>query len=236
MLWFCRAVLTIVCGGLLAGCASSGRLDEGSSAVAVAQALPPPDSPAAALDFSNYRIGPSDKIAVSVFGANELNREGEVDAAGNFAMPLIGSVVAGGKTPEELSAEIAAKLQGRYLKKPQVAVNVRDARSQTFTVDGSVRSPGVYPIVGRMTLQQAIATAKGADETANIGNVVIFRTVSDRKMAALFNLKAIRTGKLADPDIYGNDIVVVGENATRRFFKDVTGAFPLLGAFVPVIR
>lgn len=235
MLGFCRGILTLVACGLLVGCAGSGRLSESSSAVTVADALPPPDTRGAALDFSNYRIGPLDQIAITVFGATELTREGTVDAAGNFAMPLIGSVVAGGKTPEELSQEISAKLKGRYLKKPEVSVNVREARSQTFTVDGSVRSPGIYPIVGRLTLQQAIATAKGADEYANIGNVVIFRTVNNQKMAALFNLKAIRTGKLRDPDIYGNDIVVVGENATKRFFKDVTSAFPLLGAFTPVL-
>jgi polysaccharide export outer membrane protein len=203
--------------------------------VVVADSLPAPGQDRSRLDFSNYRIGPSDEIVVKVLGADELEREGTVDAAGNFSMPLVGSVAAGGKTPAELSQDIAGKLAGRYLKNPQVSVNVKKAVSQTFTVDGAVTAPGVYPITGRLTLQQAIATAKGANEFANINNVVIFRTVNDRRMAALFNLKDVRSGRLADPDIYGNDIVVVGENATKRFFKDVTGAFPVLGAFIPVL-
>ena len=238
MTLFCRAVLAVTSCVLVAACSTSGgkaRLDERSTAVVVADSLPAPDTRSRNVDFSQYRIGPSDKIKVAVFGAEELEREGFVDAAGMFSLPLVGSVLAGGKTPDELSADIATRLQGRYLKNPQVTVNVLEAVSQTFTVDGAVREPGVYPIVGRVTLQQAIARAKGADEFANVSNVVVFRTVNNRKMAALFSLKDIRSGRLEDPDIFGNDIVVVGENATKRFFRDVTGAFPILGAFIPVL-
>jgi polysaccharide export outer membrane protein len=219
----------------LSGCASSPLLGEGSSAVAVAKSLPPPDQTGMALDLSNYRIGPLDVIRVEVFGAPELTREAEVDAAGNFSVPLAGPVQAAGRSPAELSDAIAEKLRGRYLKSPQISVNIVKAMSKTFTVDGAVRQPGNYPIVGKMTLQQAIATARGADEAANLNNVVIFRTVNNQKAAALYSLKAIRAGQLDDPQIYGNDIVVVGESAARRFLKDFGGMFPMLGQFVPVL-
>jgi len=220
---------------VLAACSSGATLNQSSRAVAVTNALPAPDQTGMSRNLSNYRIGPLDQIKVEVFGAPELTREGEVDAAGSFAMPLVGTVTAGGKTPVELSQEVSAKLQGRYLKNPQVSVNIVKAQGQTFTVDGAVQQPGVYPIVGQITLQQAIATARGANETANINNVVVFRTVSGRKMAALFSLKDVRGGRIADPEIYGNDIIVVGENAARRFFRDLTSSFPLLNVFVPVL-
>lgn len=236
MLWLRGWLLAVVTGLLLAGCASNRpMLDENSRAVTVAANLPVPDQTGMSVDLSNYRIGPLDEIRVEVFGAPELTREGEVDAAGNFAMPLVGTVQAGGKSPLELSEAVAEQLKGRYLKRPQVSVNIKKARGQTFTVDGAVKQPGVYPIIGRITLQQAIATAKGADTSANIGNVVMFRNVNNRKMAALYNLKDIRAGRLPDPDVYGNDIIVVGENATRRLFEDLTRSFPILGAFVPVL-
>lgn len=221
---------------LLAACASGASgLDKSSSAVRVASTLPAPDEARPAIDFSNYRIGPLDEIAVKVFGADELGREGVVDAAGNFSMPLVGAVPVGGKTPQQVADDIGSKLKGRYLKNPQVSVNITKAQSQTVTVDGAVQQPGVYPIVGRMTLQQAVAIAKGAGELANLNSVVVFRTVGGQKMAALFSLKDIRTGRSPDPDIYGNDIVVVGENATRRFFKDLTQSFPALGVFAPIL-
>ncbi len=230
------AVLIGVLAVALSACASDPQLSaSGSSAVQVAQALPAPDETGMSVDLSNYRLGPLDQIKVEVFGAPELTREGEVDAAGNFALPLVGSVAAGGKTPGELGEVITAQLKGRYLKNPQVSVNIVKAKGQTFTVDGAVKQPGLYPIIGRMTLQQAVATARGADQTANLGNVVIFRTVQNKKMAALFNLKDIRAGRLQDPDVYGNDIIVVGESATRRFFNDFTKAFPVLGNFVPIL-
>lgn len=220
---------------LLGACASSVRLNETSTAVHVAKDLAPPDSTQIAVDPTTYRIGPTDVLTVSVFGATELDREGAVDAGGNFAVPLAGTVTAAGKTPQQLADDIEAKLRGPYLKDPQVTVNVKESHAQIMTVDGQVREPGVYTISGRMTLQQAIATAKGATDVASVKNVVVFRTVSGQKMAAMFNLVDIRSGRTPDPDIYGNDIVVVGENATRRFLRDAAIAFPLLGRFVPVI-
>lgn len=219
----------------LGGCASSVNLDANSRAVTVARSLPAPDPAVTMMDFTNYRIGPLDTIVVEVFGAPELGRTGAVDAAGNFSMPLVGTVKAGGNTPGELGSQITGMLRGRYLKNPQVSVNVKEARAQTVTVDGAVRDPGVYPIIGRMTLQQAIATAKGAGEIADLNKVVVFRTVNGQKMAALFSLKDIRSGRYADPQVYGSDIVVVGENAARRFLKDFTGSFPMLGSFIPVL-
>ena len=70
---------------------------------------------------------------------------------------------------------------------------------------------------------------------ANLNNVVVFRTVNSQKTAALFSIKDIRAGRLEDPQIYGNDIVIVGESAARRFFRDFGNMFPILGTFVPVL-
>lgn len=219
---------------VLSACGPGVRLDDASTAVRVTQALPAPDSPELAMNLSNYRIGPMDQIAVTVFGAPEIDREGAVDAAGNFSLPLAGTVQAGGKTPDELARAIEDKLRGAYLRDPQVAVNIKQAMGQLVTIDGEVREPGVYPVLGRMTLQQAIATAKGASDAANIKNVIVFRTVNGQRMAAMFNVREIRSGRLEDPQVYGNDIVVVGENATRRLLRDAALTFPLLGRFIAV--
>lgn len=233
-----RSLVCILVGAsaaALGACASNPTLDDQSTAVRVTQSLPPPDQTGMALDLSSYRIGPLDVIRVEVFGAPELTREAEVDAAGNFSIPLAGPIAAAGRTPAELSNAIGAKLRERYLKNPQVSVNIVKAKAKTFTVDGAVREPGNYPIVGKMTLQQAIANARGADQAANLNNVVVFRTVSNQKVAALFSLKDIRAGRLEDPQIFGNDIIIVGESASRRFLRDFGTMFPVLGQFVPVL-
>jgi len=219
---------------LLCGCGAGTQLDGSSRAVNVATSLPPPDTTTVAIDVTPYHIVPGDEIAVTVFGAPELDRSGTVDAAGNFSLPLTGALRAAQKTPEEFAAEVEAKLRGPYLKNPRVAVNVKQSgNQQTVTVDGAVQQPGVYPVVGRMSLQQAVATARGATDLANIRNVIVFRTVGGQKMAAMFDLKDIRSGRMADPQIFGNDIVVVGEDAIQKFLRNAT--VPLLGRFLPVV-
>jgi polysaccharide export outer membrane protein len=139
-------------------------------------------------------------------------------------------------TPEQVSTAIQDKLRGPYLKNPRIALNVKQSgNQQAVTVDGEVQQPGIYPVAGRMTLQQAIATAHGATDTANIRNVVVFRTVNNQKMAALFDLKSIRAGRSPDPEVYGNDIVVVGQSAIQKFLRNTTMAFPLVGRFIPLV-
>lgn len=225
-------ILLAAASGALAACASDPTIGPGSTAVSIAQSLPAPDESAVGIDPGNYEIGPFDVIRVEVFGASELTREGEVDAAGNFSLPLAGAVRAAGRTPAEFAEAIASTLRDRYLKNPQVSVNVVKAIPKTFSIDGAVRQPGNYPIVGKMTLQQAIASARGVDQAANLNNVVVFRTVQDRKAAALFSLKEIRAGRLEDPQIYGNDVIVVGESGLQRFLRDFGSVIPVFGQFV----
>lgn len=231
-----RPIWPLLAAVMLCGCGAGTQLDRSSTAVRVATSLPPPDSPTTPVDIAPYRIVPGDELTVSVFGAPELDRVGTVDSAGNFSLPLTGALIAAGKTPAEIGAEIEAKLRGPYLKNPRVAVNVKQSgNQQTVTVDGAVQQPGIYPVTGRMTLQQAVATARGAAEVANIRNVVVFRTVDGQKMAAMFDLKAIRSGQMTDPQIFGNDIVIVGEDAIQKFLRNATMGFPILGRFLPVI-
>jgi polysaccharide biosynthesis/export protein len=232
-----RKGLVFTLAGLTAACTQSyGGLSDNPSAVQVRQELPAPDVVQLTELQRSYRIGPRDSIAVEVFGATELSRTGDVELTGSFAMPLIGEVTAAGKTASELSSEIANRLRGRYLRDPQVTVSVREVRSQQLTVDGAVRQPGVYPVVGRMTLQRAIANARGLDEFARLDQVVVFRTVNQQSLAALFNLRNIREGSAPDPEVFGNDVIVVGDNARRRAFQEIIRSIPVLGVFTPLAR
>jgi polysaccharide biosynthesis/export protein len=91
-----------------------------------------------------------------------------------------------------------------------------------------VKEPGLYPVIGHMSLMRAVATAKGASEFAKLDDVVIFRTVDSQRMAALYNLKAIRRGAYEDPEIFANDVIVVGDSSARRLFKDALQILPTL--------
>ncbi|HUE79350.1 MAG TPA: polysaccharide biosynthesis/export family protein [Sphingomicrobium sp.] len=175
-----------------------------------------------------YRVGPLDKLVITVFGAPELSGSFQTDAAGRLSLPLTGEIDAAGATPAELAAMVAAKLRGKYVRNPQVTVNLEESPNHQFTVDGQVTQPGSYPVVGSMSLMRAIAAAKGASEFARLDDVVVFRTVNGKSMAALYNLSAIRRGLYRDPPIYASDIVIVGDSKQRRLFQHLLQVAPLL--------
>ena len=129
---------------------------------------------------------------------------------------------------------LESRLRGAYVRDPQVTVNLKETVSQVITVDGQVKEPGLYPVVGRMTLMRAVATAKGAAEFAKLEDVVIFRTVKGQKLAALYNLRAIRRGAYQDPEVFANDVVVVGDSKARRLFKDLLQIIPALSTPIVV--
>lgn len=174
-------------------------------------------------------IGPLDTIEVDVFGVPDMRREIQVDASGRIAMPLAGTIDARGKTAEELSQTIQTSLRG-YVRNPQVTVNIKSSVSQVVTIDGQVVEPGLYPVTNQMTLMRVIASAKGMSEFARQEDVVILRTVGAKRMAGLYNVEAIRRGAYADPAVYANDVIVVGDSPQRRMFRDLVALSPLLAS------
>jgi polysaccharide biosynthesis/export protein len=193
--------------------------------------LPPPDSAGVLRpESAEYRIGAQDQLEINVFGIEELKRTVQVDSGGKILLPLVGSVQAGGRTPDELSSDLVTALKKKYMKDPQVIVTVKEAQSQRVTVDGAVMQPGVYPLTGPTTLLQAVSLARGPDpKLANVKKVAIFRQIGGKRQSAFYDLTQIRAGKAEDPVVYGSDIVVVDTSGAKSFFSNFQGGFGLLG-------
>jgi polysaccharide export outer membrane protein len=188
--------------------------------------LPPPDALRHARSAGEYRIGPLDTLDINVSEVPELSKPMQVDNAGKLLLPLVGQIQAAGRTPAELSDDIAAALKQKYMKDPQVVVSVKEAQGEKITVDGAVQAPGMYALAGPTTLMQAVSMAKGADpHFANVHRVAIFRTVNGERRSAFYDLAAIRTGKAEDPQVYGSDIVIVDTSGSKSFFNNFSGAF-----------
>lgn len=230
-------VLGLIAMLLVGACASSGSKRLGgdpSIRVLDTAELPVPDRSDLIGEDRPYLIGAFDKLTIDVFGIDELSKkEVQTDASGRISFPLAGVIGAAGKTPAEVEVILEDRLRGAYVRDPQVTVNLKETVSQVITVDGEVKEPGLYPVVGRMTLMRAVATAKGTAEFAKLSDVVIFRTVKGQKLAALYDLRAIRRGAYQDPEVFANDVVVVGDSSARRLFKDVLQVIPAV--VTPVI-
>lgn len=220
----------IALSATLAACGSSEPIrSSGSLQVLPANELPAPDVADLARPNRPYLVGPLDKLRIEVYGIQDLQaRSVQVDSGGRLSFPLAGMVEVAGKSPFDIERLLEQRLREAFIRNPQVTVNLEEAVSQRITIDGEVKDPGLYPVVGRLTLLRAIAGAKGTTEFAKLDDVVVFRTVRGQRMAAVYNMKAIRRGAYPDPEVYADDIVIVGDSPQRRLLKDIIASAPLL--------
>jgi polysaccharide export outer membrane protein len=152
----------------------------------------------AAVPGFGYRVGPDDLLEVRVPDLGDaaataplplpanggvltvltqapVYQQGvRVNALGDVALPLIGTVRAAGLTPTELEGEVGRRLAGAgILRRPHVSVQVAEYRSRVVAVVGSVERPGVYPLTRPgATLADMVWAAGGPNKDA--GRVVAF--------------------------------------------------------------
>ena len=157
-----------------------------------------------------YLISPGDVLKILVWKEPELSTEAFVRLDGRITVPLLGDIVAAGRGPNELAAEIQAKL-GRFLEVPQVTLAVSQAISARFYVLGEVAKPGEYPLPSRVTVLQALALAGGFREFAKRENIVIIRRRNGQQVAISFNYKDLEAGLRLEQNIFlesGDTILV----------------------------
>lgn len=183
----------------------------------------------AALYPESYQLHSGDIIGVSVLLEPELSVESsQIDPAGNIVLPLVGTVRAEGKSPEEFS-RIIENVLTRYIKNPKVAVTVTPVQ-RTVAVEGAVNRPGVYPIVGSSTLIEALALGGSTSQYANNDQIFVLRDVNGRQAGARFDIARIRAGIDPDPVILPGDRVVVSASVLKEAVRDYLSA-PIFNIF-----
>jgi len=164
---------------------------------------------------ANYKIQPSDVIAVVFYQHNDLDKEVRVEADGTISLHLVGRVNIEGLTVSDAREKIV-ELYGRdYLVDPQVDVRITSFNYGKVQVLGQINSPGTIPIPPDedLTLIQAIATAGGFTRLARKGSVKIRREMEDGE-TKVFSINA--SDLISDPDaqdlvLQDGDIVFVDE-------------------------
>jgi polysaccharide biosynthesis/export protein len=124
-----------------------------------------------------YRINPGDEVEIYVWREEQLQRLVKILPDGTFSFPLLGTVNAAGKTAEEIRQYITVGLENQYVdgKVPNVTVAVRNPAGLQFSVIGKVKAAGTFTPGRYVTLLEALSLAGGADEFANLDNIVIIR-------------------------------------------------------------
>lgn len=161
---------TLAAGSLLAlvacagGATPTGVAPEPHTGVAAADGVVP-------MNPADYRLGNGDEVRVNVFGENDLSGTFKVDGSGFIALPLVGNMDVKGKTLREFEDALSAKLKEGYMNEPKVSAEVANFRP--FYILGEVQQPGTYPFTSGLTVQNAVATARGYTYRADQRRVYI---------------------------------------------------------------
>jgi polysaccharide export outer membrane protein len=156
-----------------------------------------------------YRLGPDDKLKLTVHNQPELTSTPTIDRQGYITAPLVGEVKAGGLTRGELANRLAELLGRSYLVNPKVDVQIEAFRSQWVMVSGEVRLAGRTPLRGGTRLKEVISEAGGLGPDAGEGIKISRRIESSEKFETInIDRAAFERGE-ANPVLQHGDIIDV---------------------------
>ena len=136
----------------------------------------------------NYVIGAQDMLDISVWKEEQLTKTVPVRPDGKISMPLLNDVQAAGLTPTQLANQITESLK-KFVTDPQVTVIVREINSQRVYLLGEVARAGAYPLLPNMTVLQALSSAGGFTQFANLKKIYVLRVENGKQEKFPFNYK-----------------------------------------------
>jgi polysaccharide export outer membrane protein len=159
----------------------------------------------------SYIIGADDVLTINVWHEPEMSRDVPVRPDGKISLPLAGEFQAAGLTAPQLEDAMKGKLQ-TLVQNPQITVILKEVRSHKFSIMGEVNRPGTYPLSGKTTVLEAIATAGGLRDFAKTKKMYILRRMPDGTTKQVkVNYKELLNGKIDEDtmSLQARDTVVV---------------------------
>lgn len=174
-----------------------------------------------------YRIGPRDVLAVTVWEHPELTipagefrspeATGHVVAEdGTMFFPYAGMVQVAGKTTAEIR-ELLTKGIESVIENPQMDVKVVSFRSQKAYVAGEVSKPGPQPLTDvPLTVADAIGLAGDLTENADLSGAILTHNGKARKidLLAMYDKGDTRANVL----LQNGDILNIPDRNTQKVF------------------
>ncbi|MEP6902409.1 MAG: SLBB domain-containing protein, partial [Actinomycetota bacterium] len=175
-----------------------------------------------------YLVGPGDKIEGRVLGEPQFDFKAIVDEDGKIQVPFADNgVLAKCRTEKELRSDVS-QLLTKYLKNPQLSVNVTERNSRPpVTIYGEVRSQQQVILTRKVSLLDILASAGGVTEKAG-GLIQVFRTQKPVCVeltqendwrneiggvdipSRIYSIGSLRQGsKESNPEVFPGDIIVV---------------------------
>ena len=158
----------------------------------------------------DYIIGPGDVLGISVWRDDSLTKSVVVLPDGKIQFPLIGEILAGGKSVAQLKQEFVEKL-ARYVVDADISVEVKQSNSLFVYIIGRVNGPGRQMLVADTSVLQALAMAGGLNPFAEKDDIKIFRQDKDRTLVYSFRYSHVVSGNYLDDNLLlkRGDVIVV---------------------------
>ena len=138
-------------------------------------------------DSPHYLIGPNDVLNIFVWREPDFTRDVTVMSDGKISFPLIGNIVAQGKTVAQLRDTITKKLK-YFIDSPEVTVIVNKSHQLIYVI-GNVNKQSPIELQANMTVLQALSTAGGFSQWADQKNIMIIRRQGGKETQLFFNYK-----------------------------------------------
>jgi len=129
-----------------------------------------------ALSDFDVLIGSGDLLEIRVLGAPDYLEQVRVSDDGQITLPFIGAVRVAGLSSSQAELLVSKRLaDGGFFNDPQVSILQKEYATQGIAVLGEVQKPGIYPLLGRRTLFEAISAAGGTTQKAGRTAVITHR-------------------------------------------------------------
>jgi polysaccharide export outer membrane protein len=157
------------------------------------------------------RIGSGDLIEVSMFENPDLSGRYRVDEMGDITIPLIGPVHVADMTADEAAAKIERLyVEGQILlpANSHATVFISEYATQGITINGEVKTPGVYPALGVHKLNDLIAAAGGITPFAASHVVITHKDDPGNPTTIEYNPTALKP-IIPDVQIFPGDSILI---------------------------
>jgi polysaccharide export outer membrane protein len=168
-------------------------------------------TPAAGPVVADYRLHAGDKLDVSVWKETEMQKPAIVISPdGRIAFPLVGQIMAAGRTVSEVRQDIEDHLK-KYIPEPVVTVSIVDTAGDVTYVIGQVAKPGAYALNPRINILQALSLAGGGTPFAKLDSIIVIRGGTGAQHVYPFHFGQVSAGKDLDQNLMleSGDVVLV---------------------------
>jgi len=175
--------------------------------VAAAGCAITPEAPPASTGYETYRVGAPDTLLITVLPDPTIERQAVVRPDGMISIDLVGDVPAGGRTVEEIAADVEKRI-GRFKRGASVTVAVVLARSSSVTLLGEVGGNRSMALLKETRIAEAIGQAGGLNRFANTDRIRVIRHMGGQTHVYHVDLGAIQNGDLSTNMLLaGGDII-----------------------------